>query len=158
MTAACWDTGGCMNTAAALVTARGTVTPTLVTAFLGESQGLTPRPHLLMLDSSEVSLRWSAFWVINAKWCSASYRYWLCGTAQTCTPSMQPLAMQGSAATAAMGGSSGQRSFSLHCTTPVSHRSQRTQYPHLINPQATAGVFIWGAGSTAPSSVLWGCH
>lgn len=111
MTAACWDTGGFMNTAAVLVTARGTVTPTPVTAFLGESQGLTPR----------------AFWVINAKWCSASYRFCLCGTAQTRTSSVQPAAARGSAATAATGLSSGQRSFSLHCTTPVSRRSQHTQ-------------------------------
>lgn len=50
VTAACWDTGGFTNTAAVLVTARGTVTPTPVTAFLGESQGLTPRPHVLMLE------------------------------------------------------------------------------------------------------------
>lgn len=38
MTAACWDTGGFMNTAAVHVTVQGTVTPTPVTAFLGESQ------------------------------------------------------------------------------------------------------------------------
>lgn len=42
VTAACWDTGGFMNTAAVHVTVQGTVTPTLVTAFLGESQGLIP--------------------------------------------------------------------------------------------------------------------
>lgn len=43
VTAACWDTGGFTNTAAVLVTARGTATRTPVTAFLGESQGLRPR-------------------------------------------------------------------------------------------------------------------
>lgn len=50
VTAACWDTGGFMNTAAVLVTAQGTVTPTPVTAFLGESQDLPPRPHAFMLE------------------------------------------------------------------------------------------------------------
>lgn len=49
VTDACWDTGGFMNTAAVLVTARGTVTPTPVTAFLGESQGLMPYPYVLVL-------------------------------------------------------------------------------------------------------------
>ena len=47
VTAACWDTGGFMSTAVVLVTAQGTVTPTLVTAFLGESQGLIQ--YLLVL-------------------------------------------------------------------------------------------------------------
>lgn len=50
VTAACWDTGGFMNTAVVLVTAQGTVTPTPVTAFLGESQGLTPRLLVLTLE------------------------------------------------------------------------------------------------------------
>lgn len=36
VTAACRDTGGFMNTAAVHVTAQGTVTPTLVTAFLAQ--------------------------------------------------------------------------------------------------------------------------
>ena len=47
--AACWDTGGFMNTAVAHVTVQGTVTPTLVTAFLGESQDLLPCPYVLVL-------------------------------------------------------------------------------------------------------------
>ena len=36
VTAVCWDTGGFTSTAAVHVTVQGTVTPTPVTAFLGE--------------------------------------------------------------------------------------------------------------------------
>lgn len=54
MTAACWDTGGFMNTAAVHVTARETVTPTTVTASLGESQGLMPYPYVFVLGLSDV--------------------------------------------------------------------------------------------------------
>lgn len=49
MTAACWDTGGFMNMAAVHVTVQGTVTPTPVTAFLGESQDLTPYSYVIIL-------------------------------------------------------------------------------------------------------------
>lgn len=49
MTAACWDTGGFMNTAVVRVTVQGTVIPTPVTAFLGESQDLIPSPYVAVL-------------------------------------------------------------------------------------------------------------
>lgn len=62
-TAACWDTGGFMNTAVAHVTAQGTVTPTLVTAFLGESQDLLPCPYVLVLGWSDVWCRVHSGWL-----------------------------------------------------------------------------------------------
>lgn len=46
VTAARQDTGAFMSTAAVRVTARGTVTRTPATAFLGESQVLTPHPYV----------------------------------------------------------------------------------------------------------------
>jgi len=54
VTAACWDTGASTNTAAVHVTARGTVTRTLVTASLGESQDLTPYSYVFLLELSDI--------------------------------------------------------------------------------------------------------
>lgn len=54
MTAACRDTGVCMSTAAVRATAQGTVTPTLVTASLGESQDLILFPYVFALGLSDV--------------------------------------------------------------------------------------------------------
>lgn len=54
VTAACWDTGGSMNTAAVHVTARGIVTPTPGTAFLGESQGFNTISICIVLGLIDV--------------------------------------------------------------------------------------------------------
>lgn len=55
VTAARQDTGAFMSTAAVRVTARGTVTRTPATAFLGESQVLTPHPYV---GGDRVTWRW----------------------------------------------------------------------------------------------------
>lgn len=49
VTAACWDTGAFMSTDAVRATALGIVTLTLVTAFLGKSQGFIPHPYVCVL-------------------------------------------------------------------------------------------------------------
>lgn len=109
VTAACWDTGGSTNTAAVRATARGAATPSPATASPGESRVLNTQPC-------------GAFWVFPTPSGAppSDHLSPLRHAAQT--PQVQPEAARDTAAIAARRRRSGQRSSSLHCTTPVSHR------------------------------------
>lgn len=72
-----------------------------------------------------INLYWhnSAFWVFDTVWSRASDWFNLCDTAQMWGSSIQPLATWDTAAITVRRQFLGLRSFSLHCTTLVRHRS-----------------------------------
>lgn len=92
VTAAWRDTGGLMNTAAVRVTARGTVTPTLVTAFLGKSQDST----ICINGNKSGDLCWGVW--EHTGLLTGSDWFYLCGTAQMWRSSIQPVATWDTAA------------------------------------------------------------